>query len=193
MTEYLYQKEDHKLEATKNILYQFKDKVVFNAIIDIIFSELNKIEDLIDNILKGRNIYNATGRQLKLIGKLVGIGNSGLNDDEYRNLIFFQIALNTSKGTPESLINNIKFITNSDFLQYSEGLASINVLVSGFKYIGTFSKRLGEIAPLGVEAQLTYANKGSFGFDNNPLVSGFGDVSNLNDTNAGKWATVAKL
>lgn len=193
MSEYNFKKEDHLIEGSKNILWQFQEKKVFNGILNIILSELNKIEDLIDYIIKSRNLSNAKGLRLDLIGKLFCLNRSGLNDEDFLSLINFNIILNSSKGTPESLINNIKFITKSDFLQYSEGTASVSVVVSGYKYLGANSKRLNEIAPLGVEALVTYANRGSFGFDNNPLVFGFGDLNNLNDPKAGKWSTCAKL
>ncbi|MCK4521366.1 MAG: hypothetical protein KAU20_02245 [Nanoarchaeota archaeon] len=79
-----------------------------------------EIEKVAHDVYILRGISNAGGYTLDIIGEIVGLERKGLDDDEYRAAIYFQIFINLSNGEPETLIAALQFSTNAELIRYLE-------------------------------------------------------------------------
>lgn len=99
------------------LLQVFKEKPNFVSILEKIGDEFNKPQKCLLEIRDNFQIDTAEGEQLNIIGKIQGIGRLGLSDNDYRNRIKLQIAINNGSGTPEDLISAISGIYSPDKVQ----------------------------------------------------------------------------
>jgi hypothetical protein len=95
------------------LLQQFKTKENIAQVISIFAQQYQEIEDVLKDLYNGRYIEGAVGTQLDGIGSIVGAERFGATDEQYRNVIRFQIMINKSGGEPETLIGALKFISQS--------------------------------------------------------------------------------
>lgn len=98
------------LEAMKS---QFKGKDNITAVIEIFADQAQEIEDVLNQLATLRNIPNATGDQLDLIGEIVGEDRNGRNDTDYRAAIFIKASVNSADGTKENIIAVLSELTSS--------------------------------------------------------------------------------
>jgi len=79
------------------------------------------IQDVLEQLLSQRNIDTAVGVQLDGLGQILGLARaSGESDDDYRENLKFQIFINTGSGTPEQVIQILKYLTNAQKIRYLE-------------------------------------------------------------------------
>lgn len=71
-------------------------------------------ENAFQQLLTMRSIDTAEGAQLDVIGKLVGQGRAGMNDDMYRRMVRARISVNRSKGTARDLITVSLLVVDDD-------------------------------------------------------------------------------
>lgn len=71
------------------------------------------IEDTLQAIIAQRDVNQAVGAQLDLLGKLVGQSRAGLTDPDYRRYIRARIATNRSDGVVEDLIRVATLVLNA--------------------------------------------------------------------------------
>lgn len=82
---------------------------------------LSSMEDVLaeqNQLFNNRSLQTAVGAQLDGLGDILGLTRQGLDDDQYRALLLFQVFVNTSKGTPEDLINAVRFLSQGTHLHY---------------------------------------------------------------------------
>ena len=97
---------DHIAKAKQRLISQYRDKNNINAILEILTSRIQNMEDILyDFYGKRLDINIAQGEQLDRIGKLIDQDRLGYKDDFYRILIFSKIGINTSQGTVPDLID----------------------------------------------------------------------------------------
>lgn len=106
-------KIDHT-EKTELMLYQFQDSPVLGSYTTSVLSELNELEDLSEKLLLQRSIDTAVGVQLDQVGLLVGEIRNGRSDADFRQAIKLRIAINTSRGTVEDIIQVINLLYGDD-------------------------------------------------------------------------------
>jgi hypothetical protein len=98
----------------------------------------------------------SSGAELDKWGAIVDLSRDTLNDTIYRNEIKFKIFLNTSKGTPETLIIATRYLTGATSIQYDESTpAHVTITINAL--IGTFASvydKLKRIKPAGVSLTL---------------------------------------
>ena len=93
------------------LVEQFRRERPFIAgLIAAVAVSCQEVEDVLFDLLRFRSVGGATGTQLDEIGKIVGLTRTG-EDDDYRNDIYFQIFINRSNGTPETLISCLETVT----------------------------------------------------------------------------------
>lgn len=128
---YLTDEIENHDEITKDRLkFQFKDSPNVLSFTEILTDQIQDLEDAFNGLLTKRDIENSTGQQLDGIGEIVGIERQGLDDDEYRLRIYFQIARNTSEGTIEDLINTLRILTGAEQVIVQEYFpASVTAMV----------------------------------------------------------------
>ena len=91
-------------------------KLLYGLIVPV--QEINTIEQ---QLLTERWLSTAIGIQLDLLGDILGLTRlSGESDDDYRERLYFQVFVNSSKGTPEEMIRMIQFFTQGTEITYQE-------------------------------------------------------------------------
>lgn len=114
-----------------------------------------ELEDVNYQLLTLRWLSTAQGVQLDEIGVILGLPrNPGESDSDYRERLQFQIFINTSSGTPEQVIETLKFLTDASYIDYYERNAAFyEMYTDGTKFpyppndLNTAIKR---VSPAGV-------------------------------------------
>ena len=113
--------------ATSLLASQFRSNSSENALTNFqkLIRALTVPMQLLENIkwqLKTeRSLDTAIGKQLDLIGEILGLPrNEGETDDSYRDRLRLQAFINTSKATPEDAIKFLKMATKANVVSYQE-------------------------------------------------------------------------
>jgi len=114
--------------TAKSRLTSILDKPLLNALVQAMVTPIVDIELRACEMLNERWIDTAIGKQLDGCGYIVGEARQGRADDEYREAIRFRIFINTSNGTPNDLIEALRFITKATDLQYIEQYPATSML-----------------------------------------------------------------
>lgn len=145
-------------QARERVTEQFKDAPVFDKYLQLLIEDSLELQTVLKDLMEKRSIDTAVGRQLDILGDIVGqprtlvnadlftffgfmgnwqadsygslddvgvgsvwwdgeastTGNITLNDDLYRLLIKAKIAKNTTRATPEEVMNFTNFIFSTD-------------------------------------------------------------------------------
>lgn len=119
-------------DGLDKLLYQFKDSGNYNNLVETYLSLHEQVEAICFEVLAHKDINQATGLSLDLIGKIVQQPRNNLSDDLYRQRIIIKIAINNSKGTIGDIQSIVKLLTNSEQVRVFESFpASINLYISG--------------------------------------------------------------
>lgn len=82
------QQIDHIEQANDLIVEQYKTSVRLKAYIDAFMAQGNEIEVALFQLLNERNIDNAVGEQLDVIGRIVGLGRILVDAEDLKFLTF---------------------------------------------------------------------------------------------------------
>lgn len=93
------------------LLHQFKDKPKINSFLTAVLNQVQESEDGKFDLLNNASIFTATGQRLDVCGDIVGEERLGKTDEEYREAILQKIAINTSNGTPDKLLQILQLLT----------------------------------------------------------------------------------
>lgn len=117
-----------------DLLEQFKNGTITNAVCDAIDSQLVEVEAVFNDILNLTNIDKAKGKQLDAIGDILCLTRAEaallcggtiyfkvLDDEPYRKYLKYKAISNAGDGTYYTLISAIKQIVGEDTdITYSE-------------------------------------------------------------------------
>lgn len=93
---------------------QFRDKMVYQSILEALVIELQRVEDLMYQIYSERSLPHAVGVQLDNLGRNMGVTRKlGQSDAEYRTAIYSEIFMRRSDGTGNYIMNALKSIYDS--------------------------------------------------------------------------------
>lgn len=180
----------HEADALKRILEQYKTAPGLKSIMNSYNRQVQIIEDLFADLRTVRSIYESVGKQLDLIGLILGVKRpNGVGDNLFRVILYGQAAAIGSQGEPESVIEAYRAMTFATNVRIEEDFpAKINIFSDGtltsemIPYVG---KYLRKCLPAGVllgTFGIFSGSGGGFGFNENPSALGFGD---LNDPSVG--------
>lgn len=149
--------------AVARFITQFQDKPYFEALLRSYMDQLQKVEDMLWEVITYRSIKNGFGITLDKIGKIVGRPRQGLIDSDYKIALYAQILINKSTGTPPELIKIAQLSIPIGFsFSYSESYpAGIIVRVFGqvaFNILVLFSN-LRRAKSGGVRLQMVYSDQ----------------------------------
>lgn len=123
---------DYIQKLRDDLVEQFKDKPVIDALMEVVGDELNEVRQFYEDLRDKRNIQTAIGKQLDGIG-----GNAVLtrleagalactresvyvlNDDDYRTYLIYKIWKNTNRCTYYDIIQAFKMFWDKP-LHYRE-------------------------------------------------------------------------
>lgn len=110
----------------KELPAQFQGEPNLEAVIDSLGNQLTEVEDVLDDIRDKTDVRTATGKNLDLVGDIVGISRleaynlleitniDALDDESYRSVLFFQILKNNSDGTYEDIMKGLHLLWGED-------------------------------------------------------------------------------
>ena len=187
--------DDHAARTVALLIEQLRKNPRMSGLVTAVVSQLQEIEDTLFDLLRFRGIPTATGIQLDAIGAIIGLPRTSPLDTQYRSDIYFQIAVNNSQGTPESMIGVLKQITNAAiyYTEYYPATIQIEIAKALNPIPANTLQQMQRIKPAGVKLILTYNNSGTpfvFGSDSTGEVPpafiglGFGETSVSKDNSA---------
>ena len=149
------------VETGADMLIDFwKDKPVVQGLLKSKLREVQKLEDLTFQVLNERNVNDAIGAQLDVVGSIVGENRLGRLDTPYRQAILNRIALNRSDGTPPVILDLLNILSGSPVPNIFEHYpASLHAYIDrGASH--SLAKTLEEISAAGVGARLMFDDGG---------------------------------
>jgi hypothetical protein len=106
------QNNNHVSEALGRVVQQYSNATNLQNLISAFVEQIQLLEDAAQSMYTRLDIDASEGVQLDKIGDIVGIARQGYSDTTYRILIKGKIAQNTSKGTPEDIIQIYNILTS---------------------------------------------------------------------------------
>lgn len=185
----------HVNDAIARLLYQYKDSDRLKYILTAFSEQIQELEQAIFDLDAGRQIYNAEGEQLDLLGEIVGIERNGLEDDQYRLFILGKIGENFTDASIGRTAAVYAVLLGSDIVQEQD----LYPAGAGYAAGGTLDDSLVSIVWMMVQRSLGAAirleflelfdEEQGFAFDGPAGTGlGFGDA-----TDAGAGGTFAYL
>jgi len=141
------------------LIEQFEESESIRKFVSIFVRPLQETELVASQLLKCRNLDNATGDRLDIAGEIVGVERGSLNDNDYRNIIKLYIMLNRSCGEPEILITALKSFTKASAVHYFESYPAKVIIefISPFTPDPNLETMLQKLAVGGVKIMLSWA------------------------------------
>ncbi len=157
---------DRAARMVARLLYQHRNNENLKALLRIWGAELQELENVIWQLQSfvGRNLDNATGALLELLGKLVGEARKGGLDPEYRYRIRARVRANRSTGTAEDIYSVFRALLGNAptaVTQYIAGWpASFTLRIENFSlgasFVDTFARFLYDSKAAGVGGVLEF-------------------------------------
>lgn len=136
-----------------------KNKPNFKALQEVSLKQVKELEDAIFDLIDHLSINEATGDLLNKIGAMVGAYRNGRSDPDFRDEIFLNIAINTSDGTHNKLINIIRLLTKSTNVSIQRDFpAGLIVTVDGANVTPTMASKIQRAVAAGVSLTLNGTN-----------------------------------
>lgn len=160
---------DYVAVAQSRLTSVFSEKPLVTALVKAMVTPFVGIEDVADSLKTERWIATAIGAQLDGCGYIVGEPRLGRTDEEYRAAINFRIFVNTSNATPEDLIAALKFLTESDNVQYIEQYPASAMLFSDSASISaSIQSAIQDLSPAAIDnvnILVNFSRRQPFRFD----------------------------
>jgi hypothetical protein len=109
MSEYAYI-PDHEERALADLKSNKRHKPNFAVFARSFGKATQLLEDTIADLVSSWNIDTALGKNLDLLGALVGERREGLNDDNYRNFIRARILANRSQSNADAFVEVMRLL-----------------------------------------------------------------------------------
>jgi hypothetical protein len=104
---------DHLGELLDELLAYFRTRGRFGALASALASQLQELEESLQELRDERTLDVAAGAQLDQYGLLVGEPRGGLTDAEYRRFIDARLLANTSGGDVDRILDIIRIVTQT--------------------------------------------------------------------------------
>lgn len=149
------------------LLGEFREKENWDKFIRIIVDLQQELEGVFSDLLTKVSLDTAEGAQLDQLGEIIGVLRGALTDDEYRELLIFQIALNRSSGEAEFIMQAVLILTDATRVHLIESFpAGMEIFTNGTVIPNLLKEKINDLAAGGV--QIIYAAVGPevpFSFD----------------------------
>jgi hypothetical protein len=105
---------DHVARGQRLKLAQFRGKPMLEGLIAPWLEQVQELEDVFYALLVQRWLPNAVGRQLDILGVIVGQPRGGRADEVYRLWIAARALVNRSSGLTEQIYGIVKKLVGAD-------------------------------------------------------------------------------
>lgn len=155
----------HTTRGLSRLIEQFKGKVNIEKLLKIVLSELDEIETALQEVLVYREIDQAYGSQLDLIGDLIGRSRDGYSDADYRARLKLQIGINTSESEADRILTVWKALTGSPSVSLTENFPAALTLTAQTSAVDpNVIQEIERISAAGVKLNYTIISGVPFGF-----------------------------
>jgi hypothetical protein len=168
---------DNRVEIAKSyLLSQFKDKPNINALVDVLVTELQEIENTIIELQEVRTLAGAKGWWLDRIGEELDTQRYGFSDADYKTILRIAMLKKTASATIEDIIKVLSYITNDDELRVDN---PNKYLIEAVGYLfGVKDSMLTEVAELfPINTRKLIVQRDTTPFKLNTAGKGFGNGS----------------
>lgn len=186
----------HEDDAVKRIISQYKGDRGLERMVKSGASQIQDLENKGYDLFSRLSIDSMVGKQLDLIGTIVGQARQGQDDISYRTFLKARIGINTSSGTIENVLSVWKILIPDASLELKENFpAEVSISTDAIlteaqkEFLKSFDDILS--AGVGLSSVINYDPENAFAFEadiENPNTGGFGDINDLNA--GGKLATI---
>lgn len=180
----LTQITDHADQAEARLLQQYKGKTNIIAGVRMFADEIQELENIGFDIFENGSISKGHDAILDQEGTIVNQARNGLDDDIYKLRLIAKVGENTSRGTPENLIQIFKTLMQADLVyyrpNYPAGMTLTAIGGTPFGSIDDVKQAISASLMGGVSVDLfTSTDAISFSFfgDPDPNGQGFGDFN----------------
>lgn len=97
---------------------KFRNSANFNSLIGILVAPVQFLEDILDELRTKLGLTHASGSLLELLAKLAGEPLVHEHDNALRAAVEVRIAINSSEGTPEDLLEILASRSGASSLHY---------------------------------------------------------------------------
>lgn len=173
---------NNRVERAKSLLLsQFKDKPNINALVDALVSELQELENVINDLQTVRTLEGAYGWWLDQIGNDVDVSRGNYDDNDYKTAIKIAMAKKSASASIDDILRITSLITADTEAQVNNPHRYLIELYSYFFCVSDSPDGLEALAslfPLNSRALLVKHEVKPFKF--NTAGRGFGSGSKLN-------------
>lgn len=122
---------DHIAQGIAKLTGRAQDQPNIIALLTSVLQQIQDLEDGIHEVLNKRNLDDAVGVQLTILGKLVGQPRLLSDDDLFRSFVATRILINLSEGTASNIITVVEriFFGNETFKYREEPPAQFRILI----------------------------------------------------------------
>lgn len=170
---------DYQAKQRRLVVEQYERAENLLSILEIFASQVLDIEKTAIDVIVSTQLSNSVGVQLDGIGDIVGISRDGRSDDEYRNVIYSTIIINHSGGQVETVIEQIRILTDATDIQVEEIYpARMRITVNASSVVSGFNRIVDNISAAGVAVDIVLVDPDEppFAFeDDDPTTGGFGE------------------
>ena len=125
-------RESYRSFLQQYVLEQFKGKQYYNSLLDVMAYIFDRTTTVHEDLYYMRWLAVAQGAQLDNIGYMLATERQGLDDEDYRQILYGQISRYNSMGTHKEIVNVVKLMTNAVTVPIQELYpAKIIVLIIG--------------------------------------------------------------
>lgn len=110
----LEQNENHVEEGLAYLMYQYRGLPNMVGYITPFLEQIQELETVAWQLMLLKDLQEAVGDQLDLIGRIVDREREARDDDTYRLWLRAQILINRSSGTPEEMMTLARLVTRAD-------------------------------------------------------------------------------
>lgn len=142
---------EHVARGLARLIEQFKNKPRIEALLTSYLDEVQLLSDAIWSVIVGRLIDQAVGYQLTVLSRLVGESVRLEDDDRQRVLVRARIAVNSSRGRGNDILNVATLLLDGIAFSLVEHYPGAMVLTieSAIDFTPTLEHRMLEEAAAG--------------------------------------------
>lgn len=172
-----------RVERAKSLLLsQFHDKPNINALVDALVSELQELENVVNDLQTVRTLDGSYGWWLDQIGAEVDLPRGNYSDNDYKTAIKIAMARQSASATVDDILRIIHLITADTEAQLTNPSHYLLELWSYLFCVGDDQEGLASLAklfPLNTRIRLVKHDTTSFQFNTDG--AGFGSAGALDD------------
>jgi hypothetical protein len=172
---------DRVERAKAFLLSQFKDMPNINALVDVLVTEIQELENALADMQDARTLKGSYGVFLDEIGRQLKVDRGNYADDDYKTAIKIAMAKKTSSATTEDILYIVNLLTNDDAVRMENNYPYLMELTGYLFCIADDPAGLSAIADLfPVNTRIRLIQRFARPFKFGTVGQGFGSEATLN-------------